>query len=399
MRELKSERSGRWAESFHDGVKLRAFLPHDLPLTLQLALTQEDEGALARANQAVGRLEGIRSALPDAKLFTYFYVRKEAVLSAQIEGTQSSLSDLLKFESGEAPGVPLNDVEEVSDYIAALEIGLLALARGKPIDVELTHNLHWTLIKTGRGSHLNPGRLRDEQNWVGGISPHDAEFVPPPPARVPALVGALARYVNESRAPTLIKAALAHAQFETIHPFLDGNGRLGRLLVTLILQAEQVILEPLLYLSLYFKQHRAAYYESLQRVRFDGDWEQWIRFFVRGVTEIASQAVETATRLLALVEADRARVRVELKGASSSGLRVLDALARRPITTAKRLAEDSGVTLPTALSTLAALRSRGVVDEVSGKKKNRVFTYARYLEILNQGTDLGGAASLRRGSS
>lgn len=373
-----------------------------------MALTPADENLIARANQAIGRLEGFRSILrnqpgfPDPKLLTYFYVRKEAVLSAQIEGTQSSLSDLLRFESGALPGVPLDEVEEVSDYIAAMDVGMLALASGKSIDPELIRNVHWTLTKSGRGAHLTPGKLRDEQNWVGGASPFDAEYVPPPAASVPALVDSLAQYVRESNAPTLIKAALAHAQFETIHPFFDGNGRLGRLLVTLILQAEQVIMEPLLYLSLYFKQHRTTYYESLQRVRFDGDWEQWLRFFMQGVLEVAGQAVETASKLFALVETDRTRIRGELRTSASSALRVLEALARRPVTTAKRVAEASGVTLPTALSTLAAFQAKGIVAELTGGKKNRLFAYSGYLDVLNRGTELnppGPRASMTDGTT
>lgn len=391
MRALTSARGGQLADAEHAGIRIRVFTPRPLPPIPELALSVDDEALIARANQVVGRLEGIRSALPEAKLFTYFYVRKEAVLSAQIEGTQSSLSDLLRFESGVVPGVPLDEVEEVSDYLAALEVGLLALSRGKRIDSELLRNIHWTLTKTGRGSHLSPGRFRNEQNWVGGTSPQDAEFVPPPAALVPSLIEQLVGYIGESRAPTLVKAALAHAQFETIHPFFDGNGRVGRLLVTLMLHAEHVIFEPLLYLSLYFKQHRAAYYESLQRVRFDGDWEQWLRFFMRGISEVGAQAVDTATKLIALVEADRARVREELKSSASSALRVLEALARRPVTGAKRLAEESGVTLPTALSTLAALQAKGLVSELTGLKKNRVFAYTRYLELLNRGTELSRA--------
>jgi Fic family protein len=395
MRELKSERSGRLTDASYDGTRIQAFLPRDLPPEPSLALTTADENLIARANQAIGRLEGIRSVLrdrpgfPDPKLLTYFSVRKEAVLSAQIEGTQSSLSDLLRFESGVMPGVPLDEVEEVSDYIAAMEMGLAALATGKSIDPELISNVHWTLTKSGRGAHLTPGKLRDEQNWVGGASPFDAEYVPPPAALVPDLVESLTRYIRESNAPTLVKAALAHAQFETIHPFFDGNGRLGRLLVTLILQAEQVIMDPLLYLSLYFKQHSSTYYESLQRVRFDGDWEQWLRFFMQGVLEVSGQAVDTASKLLALVDADRARILTELRTSASSALRVLEVLARHPVTTSKQVAEASGVTLPTALSTLAAFQEKGIVAELTGGKKNRLFAYSGYLDVLNRGTELG----------
>lgn len=388
MRALTSSRSGRVADSRHDGVRIQAYVPHELPPSPPLSLGAEDEELIARANQAIGRLEGIRTVLPNPRLFTYFYVRKEAVLSAQIEGTQSSLSDFLRFESGATPGGPLADVEDVSDYIAAMQLGLDALSRGKRIDIELIQSIHWTLMKTGRGSHLAPGRLRTEQNWVGGASPLLAEYVGPPADLVPKLLESLCSYVTEARAPTLFKAAFAHAQFETIHPFFDGNGRLGRLLITLILQADQVMTEPFLYLSLYFKQHRSEYYECLQRVRFEGDWEYWVRFFARGVLEVSNQAVETARALIALAESDRTRIRAELKVSSSSALRVLDALAKRPITTAKDLAKESAVSIPTALSTLSALREQGIVAELTGRKKNMLFGYSAYIELLNRGTEL-----------
>ncbi|HYP77642.1 MAG TPA: Fic family protein [Polyangiaceae bacterium] len=388
MRSLTSARSGHLADSQYNGTSLKAYVPSELPPSPAVSLGPEDEELTARANQAIGRLEGIRTVLPTPRLFTYFYIRKEAVLSAQIEGTQSSLSDFLRFESGATPGGPLTDVEEVSDYIAAMQLGLAALSRGKAIDVELIQNVHWTLMKTGRGSHLAPGKLRTEQNWVGGASPMLAEYVPPPADLVPELLESLCSYVSRAKAPTLLKAAFAHAQFETIHPFFDGNGRLGRLLITLILQADQVMTEPILYLSLYFKQHRAEYYECLQRVRFEGDWEYWVRFFMRGVLEVSNQAVDTAKALIALVEGDRARIRDELKMSSSSALRVLDALSKRPITSAKDLAKESAVSIPTALSTLSALREKGIVAELTGRKKNMLFAYSAYVEVLNRGTEL-----------
>ncbi len=388
MRALISSRGGQLAASFHDGVPIQTYVPRELPPSPPLALAAEDDELIARANQAIGRLEGIRTVLPNPRLFTYFYVRKEAVLSAQIEGTQSSLSDFLRFESGATPGGPPADVEDVSDYIAAMQLGLDALSLGKRIDVELIQNIHWTLMRTGRGAHLAPGRLRTEQNWVGGASPSVAEFVGPPADLVPKLLESLCSYVTEARAPTLFKAAFAHAQFETIHPFFDGNGRLGRLLITLILQADQVMTEPFLYLSLYFKQHRSEYYECLQRVRFEGDWEYWVRFFARGVLEVSNQAVETARGLIALVEADRARIRAELKVSSSSALRVLDALSKRPVTSAKDLAKESAVSIPTALTTLSALREQGIVNELTGRKKNMLFAYSSYVELLNRGTEL-----------
>ena len=396
MRVLNTTRSGLLTDALHDGASLKVYVPHELPPSPPPSLSAEDEELVARANQAIGRLEGIRSVLPTPRLFTYFYVRKEAVLSAQIEGTQSSLSDFLRFESGATVGGPLADVEEVSDYIAAMELGLLALSRGNAIDVELVRNIHWTLTKSGRGAHLTPGKLRTEQNWVGGASPFVAEYVPPPAGLVPDLLEALCRYITHAKVPTLVKAALAHAQFETIHPFFDGNGRLGRLLVTLILQADQVMTEPFLYLSLYFKQHRAEYYECLQRVRFDGDWEYWIRFFMRGVLEVSNQAIDTAKTLIELVEVDRSRIRGELKMSSSSALRVLDALAKRPITSAKALATESAVSIPTALSTLSALREKGIVAELTGRKKNMLFAYSAYIDVLNSGTEL--PATTGRGS-
>src|SRR5215207_10045148 len=259
-----------------------AFLPTQLPPDPPLRLSDELHDLLERANRALGRLDGLCTLLPDPGLFLYLYIRKEAVLSSQIEGTQSSFSELLAFESNVAPGVPLHDVQEVSRYVAAMGHGLARLREGFPLSLRLLREIHGILMADGRGSSQTPGEFRRSQNWIGGTRPGDALYVPPPADALMGHLGALERFLHDqpARTPTLIKAALAHVQFETIHPFLDGNGRLGRLLVTFLLCAEGALSEPLLYLSLYLKQNRARYYELLQQVRMEGDWERWLDFFL-----------------------------------------------------------------------------------------------------------------------
>jgi Fic family protein len=265
---------------------------------------------MEEANQALGRLDGLASILPDPSLFIYFNVRKEAVLSSQIEGTQSSLSDLLLFESEEVPGVPIEDVQEVSNYVAAMNHGLRRLQEGFPLSLRLIREIHKVLLARGRGSDKHPGEFRTSQNWIGGTRPGNAAFVPPPPERVTECMGALETFLHRESPdlPLLIKAAMAHVQFETIHPFLDGNGRLGRLLITFLLHIAGAIREPILYLSLYFKTHRQQYYELLNSVRTTGDWETWLEFFLNGVKETSAQAAQSAHAILTLLEQDRGRI-------------------------------------------------------------------------------------------
>lgn len=380
---MKRDITGHYAPSIAGRETVRAFVPEPLPPKPALDLSGDRQRLLEQAALAVGRLDSVSALLPDPQLFLYAYVRREAVLSSQIEGTQSSLNDLLLFELDEAPGVPFDDVQEVSNYVTALEHGMTRLREGFPLCNRLLREMHVQLMAKGRGSDKLPGEFRRSQNWIGGTRPGNAHFVPPPPQEVEGCMAALEAFLHadDDGLPTLLRAALAHVQFETIHPFLDGNGRLGRLLIALLLHHGRLLKEPLLYLSLYFKQHRAEYYERLDRVRTQGDWEAWVDFFLEGVEQTASGAVSTAQRLVALFEQDRQRV----QAAGSSALRVLAALHRRPLTSLKRLATAAGLSFPTASKAILALANLGVVHELTGQRRNRVFAYSAYLTILNEG--------------
>jgi Fic family protein len=343
---------------------------------------------LDRAHIALGRLDGVSGILPDTHLFLYAYVRKEAVLSSQIEGTQSSLSDLLLFELDEAPGVPFDDVVEVSNYVAALEQGLERIRGGFPLSNRLIREVHGILLSRGRGKSKSPGEFRRSQNWIGGDRPGNAHFVPPPHQRVEECMAQLENFLHDqpTPTPTLLKAALAHVQFETVHPFLDGNGRVGRLLIPMLLCIDGVLREPLLYLSLYFKENRSLYYELLNRVRTEGEWEEWVTFFATGVEETANAAVATAHRLLEISQADRAKVQASGRIAGSA-LQVHHALLARPINTIARLASETGLSVPAVTDSLMALTELGLVREITGRKRGRVFCYAPYLDVLAQGTE------------
>jgi Fic family protein len=369
------------------GEEVRAFVPRAL-----LPIPPLDVGAfrekLERALLALGRLDSVSSLLPDAQLFLYSYVRKEAVLSSQIEGTQSSLSDLLLFELEETPGVPMDDVLEVSSYVAALEHGLKRLRSGFPFSNRLIREIHEVLLSKGRGSGKMPGEFRTSQNWIGGSRPGNALYVPPPPERVEECMGELERFLNDepTRTPPLEKAALAHVQFETIHPFLDGNGRVGRLLITLLLWKEGVLAEPLLYLSLYLKQNRSRYYELLQEVRMNGDWEAWLDFFADGVEKTSEGAVETARALAKLFEKDRGRIETVGRSAGSV-LRVHHELQKRPLNTIGRLCAATRLTVPTVTKSIGKLETLGIVREVTTRKRGRVFSYVANLRLLTKGTE------------
>jgi len=369
------------------GETVRAFVPRPLPPDPALEIGADLREEIDQALLALGRLDSVSSLLPDTSLFLYMYVRKEAVLSSQIEGTQSSLSDLLLFEIDEAPGVPFDDVSEVSSYVRALELGVRRIREDFPISGRLFREIHAELLSTGRGSEKRPGEYRTSQNWIGGDRPGRATFVPPPPEYVAECMGELEKFLHNQpeRTATLQKAALAHVQFETVHPFLDGNGRLGRLLTTLLLVSEGVLREPLLYLSLYLKTHRDAYYDLLQRVRTDGDWESWLEFFVRGARQTADQAVASAQALARLFKEDRDRVQ-ELGRIAGSALQVHFALQQRPIQTIKSARERTGLSIPTVTAVMKSLEGAGIVRELTGKQRYRVFGYDRYLEILNEGT-------------
>jgi len=380
--------TGRYEVTTASGETVRAFVPAPLPPDPPLAFEGDLQRALEAAVLALGRLDGVSTLLPDKSLFLYAYVRKEAVLSSQIEGTQSSLSDLLLFELDEAPGVPLDDVVEVSNYVAALDRGLARLREGFPLSNRLIREIHGVLLSRGRGSGKDPGEFRRSQNWIGGSRPANAAFVPPPHTAVPDCMGALERFLHagEDGLPVLVRAALAHVQFETIHPFLDGNGRVGRLLITFLLCHARVLGEPLLYLSLYFKQNRAAYYALLDRVRREGDWEAWLAFFLDGVRVTAEGAVSTAERLATMFGADRGRIERTGRRAGSA-LRVHEAIKARPISSMTEVRRTTGLSFPAVSSAMDLLVEMRIARELTGKLRNRLFVYDGYLAILNEGTE------------
>lgn len=368
------------------GEIVRAFVPPPLPPDPPIDVLGLLE-RLSVAERAVGRLDGITMLLPRQELFLYMYVRKEAVLSSQIEGTQSTLSDLLRFETEAQAGQPIDDVREVSNYVDAMMYGLERLEQF-PLSLRLIREMHARLLRSGRGGTKSPGEFRRSQNWIGGTRPGNALFVPPPPRELDGCLGALEIFMHEdaSRLPALIKAGLLHVQFETIHPFLDGNGRIGRLLVTLYLCVHGVLRKPLLYLSLYLKTHRADYYRLLQEVREHGAWEAWLDFFLTGVAETANQAFDAATRIVELFKKERERIRADSQRAGSA-LRIHDLLQQSPDLTANRLVERTGLSAPTINAALSDLQRLGVVEEVTGRRRGRVFGYRRYLAILSEGTD------------
>lgn len=385
--QIEERKPGTFVTTSVGGESVRAFVPSPLPPDPPVRF-EGLYGLLEDANRALGRLDGVTSILPDTPLFLYMYVRKEALLSSQIEGTQSSLSDLLLFESHEAPGVPLDDVQEVSNYVAAMTYGLERLRDGFPLSLRLIREIHGVLLESGRGSTRQPGEFRRSQNWIGGTRPGNALYVPPPPNQVMEAMGDLENFVHAGTPdlPLLVKAALVHLQFESIHPFLDGNGRLGRLLITFMLCANRALKEPILYLSLYFKSHRQQYYDLLQRVREQGDWEAWLEFFLTGVKETSDQATETARQILALFEKDR--IRIEALGRpAASALRLHQYLQTRPLTTVPAAVSELSLSPPTVRKSVGHLVELGIVRETTGRQRGRLFVYDGYLGILNQGTE------------
>jgi len=379
-------RLGRFVETPVAGEIVRAFVPPPLPPEPPIDMLAILE-RLSLAERALGRLDGITMLLPRQELFLYMYVRKEAVLSSQIEGTQSTLSDLLRFETEAQAGKPVDDIREVSNYVDAMMYGLERL-EDLPLSLRLIREMHQRLLQSGRGGMKNPGEFRRSQNWIGGSRPGNALFVPPPPTEMDACLDALERFMHEdsSRLPDLIKAGLLHVQFETIHPFLDGNGRIGRLLVTLYLCVNGVLRKPLLYLSLYLKTHRSEYYRLLQEVRERGAWEAWLDFFLTGVADTANQAFEAATRIVDLFKEDRERITAEGERAASA-LRIHDILQQIPFLTANQLVQNTGLSAPTVNAALSDLERLGIVKEITGRKRGRVFAYQQYLDILSEGTD------------
>src|SRR5215212_1326748 len=384
-----SLRSGRYLLAEEGPEGYWAFHPHPLPPEPPLAVDATLQALADRANQALGRLDGVTMLLADPDQFIRSFARKEAVLSSQIEGTRSSLSDLLLFEQAGVPSVPREDAEETANYIAAMDHGLTAIQRAgaPPLSARLLREVHAILLRSGRGAQKAPGEFRRSQNWIGGTRPGTARFVPPPWLEVMPAMGALERFLHDDPEPTpvLTKAALAHVQFETIHPFLDGNGRVGRLLITLLLCSEGVLRRPLLYLSLYFKQHRDVYYDLLERVRTEGAWEEWLRFFLEGVAVVAESTTDVVRRLAAIVERDRQLVHGLGRGAATAH-RVHELAAELVIVGAPSASARLGLSEPAVYGALRRLEEAGILREMTGRRRGRLYAYDAYLAVLNEGT-------------
>lgn len=385
---MRRESTGTYEVTVGGGETVRAFVPHPLPPVPEVDFREDLRRPLEAATTALGRLDAVTELLPDATVFVYGYVRKEAVLSSQIEGTQSSLSDLMLHEAGGAPGAPISDVLETSNAVAALNHGVERLRGGFPLSNRLMREMHARLLATGRGAAMMPGEFRRSQNWIGGSRPGNAAFVPPPPNHVQDCMAGLERFIHatDDGLPVLVKAGLAHVQFETIHPFLDGNGRLGRLLITLMLCDAGLLREPLLYLSLYFKRNRSTYYQLLNDIRHTGDWEAWLRFFLEGVGEVAEAAFTTARSASETIRDDRARIG-RLGRRAGSALRVHQSLVERPVGGIRHLARRTGLSGPTVAAVLRLLEELDIVREVTGRQRGRIYTYERYLAVLREGTE------------
>jgi Fic family protein len=383
-------RAGRYIQAQSGPEGYWAFHPNPLPPNPSLDVDAATQDLLDAGNQALGRLDGITLLLPDPDQFLYTFIRKEAVLSSQIEGTQSSLSDLLLFENDAAPGVPLHDAQETSNYIAAMNHGLAELTRegGPPLSARLLRQVHSILLRDGRGAGKAPGEFRRDQNWLGGTRPSNARFVPPPWTVVEPALSDLEKFLHDQpvATPILVKAALAHAQFETIHPFLDGNGRVGRLLITLLLCSQGVMRRPLLYLSLYLKQNRDAYYDHLQRVRTEGAWEEWLQFFLEGVVAVAESTTQTTRNIVGMIERDRQTIHALGRGAATAH-RVHDLAVRRVVIRPTAAAKTLGLTDPPVYDAIARLEEAGILREVTGRQRGRTYVYDEYLSLLNEGTE------------
>ena len=390
FRPATSSRAGRY---IMQPSGYRAFIPAPLPPDPPVQIAGELQLLLSQADRALGRLDGSIQTLPHPDLFVYMYVRKEAVLSSQIEGTQSSLQDVLAAEAKIlAPDRP-KDVDEVVNYVRAMNHGLKRLAE-LPVSVRLIREIHTELLQGVRGSHLTPGELRTSQNWIGpgGCTLNEASFVPPPPHEVPQKLAELEKFLHTNTGlPLLIEIGLAHAQFETIHPFLDGNGRIGRLLITFLLCERQVLLKPVLYLSYFFKRYRQQYYEQLQSVRDAGTWEQWLTFFLKGVVEVSGQATDTARRILDLREAHRRAITEKLGRAAGNGHRVLEHLYEHPIISVNEVQGLIATTYPAANDLVARMVDIDILREVTGQARNRKFIYQTYIQLFNDPEPEAGA--------
>lgn len=375
-------RSGQYIKQLQG---YRAFIPEPLPpRNPELEIDNELQARLSKANLSLGRLDGSILTLPDPDLFVSMYVRKEAVLSSQIEGTQSSLSHLLKREAEVADPDTPQDVGEVFNYVSAMRHGLQRLS-DLPVSVRLIKEIHEKLLENVRGQEKQPGELRKSQNWIGpeGCPIRDATFVPPPPEDMVQALSDWERFLHtQDSIPVLVKIGLAHAQFETIHPFLDGNGRVGRLLIALLLCEKEVLLKPVLYLSHYFKQNRTDYYDLLQNTRDSGDWESWIKFFVKGVDEVSRQATKTAREIVGLREKHRALIVERFGQVAGNGLIVLEHLFSQPIISVKRIQSLTGVSFAAANNLMGRFEDVGILDEITGHTRNRRYQYSDYVNLF-----------------
>ena len=387
--------TGTYERTAGGGDEVAAFIPRALPPSdPPLAFDAAAAGRLQATEQALVRLELAGEMVPSLDWFVYAFVRKEAVLSSQIEGTQATLVDLLTFEAQEGGGAAAAsaDVEEVCNYLDALAFarGQLADPAGLPLSMRLLNETHKRLLRGVRDEERQPGEVRRSQNWIGGTRPGNAVYVPPPPHALGDVLSAFETYIHaEDPLPPLVRAGLLHAQFETIHPYLDGNGRIGRLLVTLLFERWKLLTKPLLYLSLFFKRHCEEYYRRLNAVRVEGDWEGWLDFFLEGVATIADEAVASARELFALVAEDRSRV-LENAGASVAAVRLFELLPRHPILSVAFVMKQLGTSKPTAGRAVDALTDAGVLVEMTGKKRDRSWAYQRYLDRLRVGTEIDG---------
>ena len=359
-----------------------AYIPDALPPVPPIDMT-EIAIWLEKANIAVGELNGVIETVPNPAVITYMYIRKEAVLSSQIEGTQSTLDDLLRYESNGIAGVPVDDVEEVSSYVAALNHGLKRIEGGFPLSLRLIREIHEILLANTRGQHKAPGEFRRSQNWIGGTRPGNARFVPPPPDKLQECLSKLEKFMhNRDKIPMLVKAALIHHQFETIHPFLDGNGRTGRLLITLYLCAMGFLRSPFLYLSLFFRKNRDLYYEKLSEVRKTGDWESWLNFFLEGVAETAAGEKNNLKDIQKLFSRDEQKISTMGRAGSSAG-KVLAVFRQKPLLTVSGIVEKIKLSKPTVISSVNRLISLGIIENISEKNWGRIYAYSGYVKLLN----------------
>ena len=378
--------TGRYKTYSTTGEQYRAFVPAPLPFEYRLHFAEEDMRKFDESLVQIGRLDGMAKVIPDTTLFLYFYVLKEAVLSSQIEGTQSSLSDLILFENTGKISVEPDDIKEVSNYIKALNHCQKRILEGFPLSLRLVRELHEILLASGRGSAKMPGEFRNSQNWIGGTRPGNAVFVPPPPEDLQQCLDSFEKFLHNDSIRILEKIAIAHVQFETIHPFLDGNGRVGRLLITLMLFAEGILNEPILYISLFFKQNRDEYYSLLQNARLKGEWEEWIRFFLMGIIDTALEANKTATSILQLFDDDKRNIR-NSGVATKATLLLYDYLKKKPIISIPGVVKELDITTPTAAKSFKLLQSLGIVKEITGKKRDKIYKYDDYIKILSEGTE------------